>query len=375
MFIRIALIAVIFSSTVYCSSDYYRGDSLVQEGVYAFYNYDFDRAVSILSQAREEYPDHPGVHLIWAASRWVKSQATSTVKETYSILEKDLIEIQSIYEELVLKYKYDPNYRLYQGSAIGLTARVSLGRKEWLKTLYRAYKGFTIIEDVSDNAPEIIDSMLPIGIIEYYAGISNVILKWAVKIYGLEASTESGLEKIAIAADRGQWSWIEAKAILCNLYLWVENDPLLSFEHSRDLVKHFPNNYYFNLLYFESLIRTGKITESSLILEDMDIILSSLTNRQREWYTPYQNYEKALSSFYKGDFTKTLSLLDQAINQYTGELDIVLGNAYLLQGMVHDKLYRRNNARKSYNKCIELNNFSSAMNTAKKYLDHPYSGD
>ena len=51
------------------ANEYYKGDTLVREGVYAFYNYEFDKAVNILSNARDEFPDHPGVHLIWAASK------------------------------------------------------------------------------------------------------------------------------------------------------------------------------------------------------------------------------------------------------------------------------------------------------------------
>ena len=35
------------------SQAYYVGDSLVQEGVHAFYNYDFDNSVEILDQAKK----------------------------------------------------------------------------------------------------------------------------------------------------------------------------------------------------------------------------------------------------------------------------------------------------------------------------------
>ena len=84
-------------------------------------------------------------------------------------------------------------------------------------------------------------------------------MSWAIKLYDLEPSTESGLHKMSLAADDGNWAWIEAKAILSNLYLWVENEPILALQHSKDLVKYFPNNYYFNLLYLESIIRTGNI--------------------------------------------------------------------------------------------------------------------
>ena len=100
------IIAVLFITVVY-PDDYYKGDTLVREGVHAFYNYEFDKAVNILTQARIDYPDHPGVHLVWAASRWVSSQANSPVDETYRILNEDLKEIGPVYDELVDRFGYD----------------------------------------------------------------------------------------------------------------------------------------------------------------------------------------------------------------------------------------------------------------------------
>ena len=44
--------------TVVKSQSFYLGDSLVKEGVNAFYNYDFDNAIEILTQAQNLYPDH-----------------------------------------------------------------------------------------------------------------------------------------------------------------------------------------------------------------------------------------------------------------------------------------------------------------------------
>ena len=60
---------------------------------------DFDNSVEILDQARKKYPDHPGVHLIWAASRWVRSQANEPVEKTYRVLEADLREIKPMLKE------------------------------------------------------------------------------------------------------------------------------------------------------------------------------------------------------------------------------------------------------------------------------------
>ena len=150
---RYSIITFIFFSTLF-SKDYYEGDHLVKDGVYALYNYEFDRAVTILTNARDNYPDHPGVHLIWVAARWVRSQANDYFEEANILLETDLILIQPVYEELVERFEYDQTYQLYRGSALGLSARVTLGNKRWLKTFFRAYKGFSIIDDVAKNHPK-----------------------------------------------------------------------------------------------------------------------------------------------------------------------------------------------------------------------------
>lgn len=371
---RFLLLCIFFLNSPLFSNDFYEGDSLVRKGVFSFYNYEFDKAISTLTKAREDFPDHPGVHLIWAAARWVKAQTTLTVPETYNLLESDLNDIELVYVNLIEKYPYNLTYKLYRGSAIGLKARVTLGRKQWLRTLSNAYKGFVIIEDVAKKDPQITDALLPIGIIEYYAGISNSILKYAIKIYGLNASKELGLQKMNLAADKGSWSWIEAKSILSNIYLWVEDEPILALSHSKDLANYFPNNFYFNLLYLESNIRTKNIPLSETIIEDMNISLSKLSDKQKSWYKPYLMYEKALLSFYKKDFISSLSLVSEAINNYSAELDVVLANAFLLQGKCFDKLGKRREAKESYRMCIELNNLTDAIFKSKKYLKIPYNG-
>ena len=366
------LIFIFIVAEVVYTGDFYEGDSVVSSGVYAFYNYEFEKAINILTTARSEFPEHPGVHLIWAASRWVNAQANECVEQTYVTLERDLEEIIPVYDSLVYKYDYDNNYKLYLGSAKGLVARVSLGKKQWIKTFYNAYGGFVIINKVARSTPGLIDAQLPIGIVEYYAGINTPILRFVLGLYNIEPSTESGLKKIALAADEGHWSWIEAKAILCNLYLWVENEPILAIEHSKVLAQRFPNNFYFNLLFLESMIRTVNDDVTKALLREMENKSHELSDRQKDWYIPYLEYEKALFAFYQKDYLLSLELVRYAIDNYTAELDLVLGHAYLLQGMVYDKLYKRGKAKESYYDCIRLDNYSGAIVKAKKYLREPF---
>ena len=147
-------------------------------------------------------------------------------------------------------------------------------------------------------------------------------------------------------------------------------------EESGNLTGYFllQNFFYFYLLYLESLIRTEDIYLSQIIIEDMQNKSSNLTIRQLEWYLPYLDYERALLSFYQKDYVKALEQVNKTIDEYTAELDIILGNAYLLQGMCYDRLDQRGKAKGSYKDCIALDNFSGSIKIAKGYLKKPFSG-
>jgi hypothetical protein len=361
------LISSIFSQTTH------KGDDLVKEGVHAFYNYEYDRALELLSMARQEHPDHPGVHFIWAAAAWTKSLAYDPVDTTHRVLEKVLADVTPIYDVLVKKYPLDPYYRLYQGSTIGLTARVTLAQKRWLATLIRAYQGFVIITDVAEENPGLMDGRLPLGIVEYYSGLGNTPLQWAVTLYGLNASTESGLNQMTLAADNSDWAWVEANGILSFLYLWVEDDPVLAGKHSRKVVETFPNNYYYHIMLLEATIKIGQLDVAWQIIDHLTATAENLTPRQREWYLPYLEYEKALFMFKKQKYGLALSYVQDTINNYSGELDVILGFAYLLQGKIKDLTGDRAGAKTSYRACLDLDNFSSAMSSANQYLNRPFS--
>ncbi len=349
------------------------GSEMVWKGVYAFYNYDNDSAVRILTLARHDYPENPAVHLTWAASRWLHSQATASLEDSYQVLQGDLDEIIPVYKSLTEKYPDDPQYALFYGSAKGLRARVHLGKKEWISTLISAYSGFTIIKDVAEENPDMLDAQLPIGLVEYYAGISSVIVKWAVTLFGLETEKSTGLEKIEKAASMGDWSWIEASSICSFLHLYIESKPNTSLEYSTRLHKDFPHNFYFQTLYVEGLIKTGQLEKARCQLDYMYTELDSLTAIQHNWYYAFWCYEEALLSFANGDVTRAQSLVDECINTYHAELDIILTNAWLLKGKLHDLQMERQQAVTAYINCIDRDNYTSAIDSAKSYLNKPFT--
>jgi len=114
-------------------------------------------------------------------------------------------------------------------------------------------------------------------------------------------------------------------------------------------------------------------TEAKILIKELENKFESLTSRQKDWYGPYLDYEKALLLFSEKKFLKTLPLINSAIDNYAGELDIILGNLYFLKAKVLDINGNRYEAIKYYKKCIKLNNFSYAISESKQYLNIPYA--
>lgn len=348
------------------------GDSLVWEGVYAFYNNETAMAVDILTKVRQEFPLNAAVHFTWASARWLHSQANDPIEKTYIVLNRDLDEVTPLYKDLVEKYPDNPLYRLYLGSAEGLRARVYLGQKRWFKTFIPAYKGFKITKGVADNYPEIKDAMLPIGVVEYYVALRSSILKWAASLFGLETTKESGLAKMEIAANYGDFARIEARSLLSFIYLWEAPNIIKALEHTTILAEKFPKNFYFVLMYTESLIKTGNHDQANTVLLQLNIDFKDLTHTQKLNMKSYLDYEWALYWFEQNQFDKALKLAESSIADYKAELDIYLTNSLLLLGNIHDVNGNRSEAKIVYRKCIKLDNNSEAVRLAKIYMDNPY---
>ncbi|MEE8437381.1 MAG: hypothetical protein V3S22_03485 [Candidatus Neomarinimicrobiota bacterium] len=349
------------------------GDDIVKEGVRAFYNYEFERSIQILNRVRRDYPENPIVHLTWVGARWKFNEANSPSDDTYSFLSRDIDEVDSVYTGLLEKYPDHPEYMLYLGSTRGLKARYLLGQKKWFSTLAAAFQGFQLIKHSAELDPELKDACLPLGILEYYAGLSNFFIKSAASLFGLEPSRFAGLEKMEMAADKSQWAWIEAKSVLSYIYLWMDADPYKGEKIAAELAQEFPQNYDFQIHYIEGLLQTNKIDQAEELLRGMEAKLKLLTSRQQVLFSSALHYEWGHYYFITGNYKQSLVSLEHCISEYRSDLDAVLSFAFLRKGMILDLQDNRKAALSAYESCRKLDNFSQAIVLSQKYLERPYT--
>ena len=72
------------------------------------------------------------------------------------------------------------------------------------------------------------------------------------------------------------------------------------------------------------------------------------------------------------EYDKSRKFTMLAIDNYSGELDVILGNLYLLNGKLNDIVNNREDAVKYYKLCRNLDNFSYASKEAIQLLKAPF---
>ncbi|MFQ5917627.1 MAG: hypothetical protein ACE5I0_07445, partial [Candidatus Binatia bacterium] len=280
----------------------WKGNATVWEGINAFYNYEFENAVKILSTARKQYPAHPSVHFTWAVSRWLKAQAHDGVEESYAVLLQSLDEVIPVYEDLMHRFPHEPHYELYLFSAVGLKARVHLGRKEWLSVILQGIKGYRGVASVHRENPELWDAYFPMGMLNFYTGISSPIVRFLAGLLGIEGDRDVGMDQIQVAAEKGEFSWIEANLTLIFIHLWIDDDYEDSLPLARKMRDLFPASIYNQHLYTESLIRVGRLDEAEENLRQTFKLAEDLPEVARKGWIPTLKYQKALLEFYRGEY-------------------------------------------------------------------------
>ncbi len=321
------------------------GNERLWEGIYAFYSYEYEKSVTVLSEVKREHPDHPTVHFTWAVAKWLRAKGYNGIDASYHTLLTALDSIVPIYENYVERFPNEPQFSLYLAASKGLKARVHLGKKEWVSVVMEGIKGYGGLRTLYREHPEIHDIYFPMGILNYYAGNMSGFVRFLSTFVGIDADKELGLELMTVTAEKGEFAWIEASQILVYIYLWMGIDYGKALAISERLVEKLPESIYAN--------KTPPLS--------------------RKGWLPTLKYQEALLAFYREDYDEALNLATQSIDEFSAELDTPLGYGYLLRGMIRDLRGERARAVADYRSAIRLDNYTSAVRDSRGYLRRPYT--
>jgi len=374
IFKKLIITLFIISSMVLNASTFEQQEQKVQQALKAMYNMEYDLASNLFHAVLNDTPFHPmGPLGVLAVQYYASEEYVGYHKRNQQFL-VDIDNALKLYNAQIQQHPDRPEYLFFYGTVMGLRARIQLAEKNYFGVLTSGYNAVRFIKKAEKLCPDEPDFHLPVGIFNYYVGISAPYMQIASRIMRESGSRSDGLKSIKADADNGNYGRYEARSLLAYLYLYFEENYEGSFEYFRSLAVELPKNPYYAAQTAEALIMTGNLNLARAYIKQVKTTIPTLKPNTQKEYQVKLLYLNGSLALVEGKLTVAETDLKEFIRLYDYELDYETGNAYLRLGNVYDLQKRRPEAIACYRKVVHFNNRSAAIKQAQQYLQRPYSG-
>ena len=341
---------------------------IVQDGINAMYNYEFENAITILDSAWQIDSTHPVPPFVLIAAKWLHTQIREGYDASYEKIDSEVEATLPIYKSLIAQYPEDAEYYLYLGSTYGIRARTALAGKAWLDVLYFGYQGLKYIRKAQDMDSELKDVYMPLGLMEYFACLSAAPVQWGAKLVGLSTDCEVGLNHLEIAAKESHYSWIEASNVLTYAYLHIERDFTKAEQIITPLVEQFPGHPYFAFLRGELLAKTKKWDELDELMPKLREFASKGSFLQQNECQLKLAYIEGVTAYYKKDYTNAISKFNWILSNYHMEFDWLKGFTHFLRGQTHEEIGEFELAIADYKDVLKMDSYYPEVDKAQERI-------
>lgn len=338
---------------------------IVQDGINAMYNYEFENAITILDSAWQIDSTHPVPPFVLIAAKWLDTQIREGYDASYEKIDSEVEATLPIYKSLIAQYPENPEYYLYLGSTYGIRARTALAGKAWLDVLYFGYQGLKYIRKAQDMDSELKDVYMPLGLMEYFACLSSAPVQWGAKLIGLSTDCVVGITHLEIAAKESHYSWIEASNVLTYVYLHIERDFTKTEQIITPLVEQFPGHPYFAFLRGELLAKTQKWDELDELMPKLREFASKGSFLQQNECQLKLAYIEGVTAYYKKDYTNAISKFNWILSNYHMEFDWLKGFTHFLRGQTHEEIGEFGLAVADYEEVLKMDSYYPEVDKAQ----------
>lgn len=195
-------------------------DALLMQGIDAIYRMDFAAADAATARAIALDPAYPYAYLGRAATDLIRF-AYGTEHGDPALLADFQVKIAEtirISEAYLKKHPKDPDVLFVLGSAHGISGRLAIVQRRWLKAFNHGRASMKSIRLAAKLDPELYDAQLGLGMFDYYVATIPKFAGWLAKVM-LGGNRERGIAEIKVAAEKGHFSKTAAQLILVEIFL------------------------------------------------------------------------------------------------------------------------------------------------------------
>lgn len=352
-------------------------DSLVKAGINQIYNIKFNEADKTFKVLQKEYPKHPASRFFFAMIDWWKIILSEENEEQDDRFYDEIEETLDFCDEILDNNPDNVDALFFKGGAIGFRGRLNVMRKNWFDAANDGREALPLVEHAYELDPENVDVKLGFGIYNYLAAVipERYPIVKPVMIFFPSGDKELGLKQLKEAASIGKYSKYEARYILVTFFYYFENDMDSAEIYAQQLIESFPNNPIFERWRGRIAVRKNESVFADSIFNN---VLTKADKNYEGYNTPMVKRE---ANYYLGNSLKNNGDLNSALQYFKkciedskkideeGEESGFQINATLYAGTIFQTWKNFKEAKKYYDKVLDMRDFRGSHENAEAYLD------
>jgi tetratricopeptide (TPR) repeat protein len=372
---NLLFIFVFISAIIFAQKPGY--DSLVKAGINQIYSIKFSEAEKTFKVLQREYPKHPAGKFFFAMIDWWKIILSEENEEQDDRFYDKIEETVDFCDEILDNDPNNVDALFFKGGAIGFRGRLQVMRESWFAAANDGREALPLVEQAYQLDPNNVDVKLGFGIYNYLAAVipdKYPIVK-PVMIFFPEGNKELGLKQLKEAASSGKYSKYEARYILVTFFYYFENDMNSAELYAQQLIESFPNNPVFERWRGRIAARKNETEVADSIFKD---VLIKADKNYEGYNTPMvrreANYYLGYNLKNDGDLNTALQYFKKCIEESKkieeeGEESGFRINATLYSGTIFQTWKNFKEAKKYYDKVLDMRDFRDSHKNAQAYID------
>lgn len=352
-------------------------DSLVTAGINQIYSIKFTEAEKTFQLLKKEYPKHPASRFFFAMIDWWKIILSEEDEEKDDIFYEKIDETVDFCDEILDEDPNNVDALFFKGGAIGFRGRLRVMRESWFKAANDGREALPLVDLAYELDPNNVDVKLGFGIYNYLAAVipeKYPVVK-PVMIFFPSGDKELGMKQLKEAASSGKYSKYEARYILVTFFYYFENDMNSAEIYAQQLVDSFPNNPVFERWRGRIAARQKEVALTDSIFKD---VLTKADKNYEGYNTPMirreANYYLGYNLKNNGDLNSALQYFKKCIEESKkideeGEESGFQINATLYSGTIFQTWGNNKEAKKYYEKVLDMRDFRDSHKNANSYLE------
>jgi len=271
----------------------------LNEGIQSVYNFEFEKAEAIFSSLLKKNPDDLFANHFSATLSFWKYLGSNKKKYLEEFIHQSDVTIAKAEQQASANPKNKETLFIL-GAAYGYRS-IAFGKAEkFLDMIWASKKSNSFLEDVLEIDPNYYDAYLGLGLIKFALSQVPSGFKWALSMIGFDGDSEKGLAYLKLAAEKGNYSKVEAAYYLSQIYSEFYFDFDQAKIHLTKLHQRFPENLLFNYSFAVIEVKGRNLTSAENIL----IPLVKERESEFEQLLALSKFLLADVYFYKNQFEK-----------------------------------------------------------------------